>query len=93
MARKRLKAYSDEIEQLMLRHYEQLSEKDQRHYLAVEAKKIGYCGISYISNLFCVTRNRIYHGIKELENPNLLSEIPDGKQRRKGAGPPKKRPY
>ena len=41
MARKRLKAYSDEIEQLMLRHYEQLSEKDQRHYLAVEATKNG----------------------------------------------------
>ena len=91
MSRKKLKAYPNEVEQLMLAHYAQLSEKDQRHYLAVEAKKIGYCGITYIADLFKVTRNRIYHGIKELEHPELLNEIPNGKQRRKGAGAPQKK--
>ena len=92
MARKTLKVYSDEVEAFMLSHYTRLSEKDQRHYLAVEAKKIGYGGISYIANVFGVTRNRVYHGIQELENPKMLDEIPEGKQRRKGAGAPKKRP-
>ena len=75
----------------MIAHYQELSEKDQRRYAAVEAKKIGYGGISYISNLFGTARNRIYRGIKELKNPKLLGEIPTGKQRRKGAGAPKKK--
>ena len=92
MARKKLKAYTDEVEAFMLSHYQCLSEKDQRYYLAVEAKKLGYGGISYVANLFGVTRNRVYHGLQELENPNMLDEIPKGKQRRKGAGAPKKRP-
>lgn len=91
MSRKKLKAYSDEMEQLMLRHYTQLSEKSQREYMAIEAKKLGYGGITYIADLFAVTRNRIYHGIAELENPALREEIPEGKQRRKGAGAPQKK--
>lgn len=91
MSRKKMQVYKEEVERIMLRHYSELSEKDQRHYLAVEAEKIGYGGITYIANLFGVTRNRVYHGIVELKNPELLAEIPAGKQRRKGAGPPKKK--
>lgn len=91
MARKKIKVYADDIERIMLRHYSTLSEKDQRHYLAVEAEKIGYGGITYIAELFGVTRNRVYHGIDELRNPELLAEIPAGKQRRQGGGAPKKK--
>ncbi|MEN0046193.1 MAG: hypothetical protein AAF806_03935 [Bacteroidota bacterium] len=91
MAREKLKVYTDEVERFMQSYWDGLCEKDQRRYLAVEAKKIGYGGISYIANLFGVTRNRVYHGIQELENPEMLDEIPEGKQRRKGAGAPKKK--
>jgi len=91
MARQKLKVYNDEVEQSMLAHYSQLSEKDQRHYLAIEAKKLQYGGITYIADLFGVTRNRVYHGLKELETPSLMDQIPVGKQRRQGAGAPKKK--
>jgi hypothetical protein len=39
-------------EQQMKLYYESLSEKDRRRYAAIEAQKIGYGGIQYISQLF-----------------------------------------
>jgi hypothetical protein len=37
-----------------------LQEKDKRHYAAVEAIKLGYGGIKYISSLLSCTRQTIY---------------------------------
>lgn len=86
MAKTTLKAYSDEIEAAMYLHFTHLSEKDQRHYAAIEALKLGHGGITYISKVLKITRYRIRTGIKELLNKGLLDQIPLGKQRRSGGG-------
>lgn len=86
MSKKKLKAYSNEIERDMRLHFEQLSEKNQRHYAAIEALKLGHGGITYIAELFEITRNRVRTGIQELRNEDLLNEIPPNKQRRSGGG-------
>jgi len=83
--------YSAEIEAKMVTYYSSLPEKSARHYAALESLKLGYGGQSYISRLFGIGIQRIQHGLAELENPNLLSEIPEGKQRRPGGGRKKRR--
>lgn len=83
--------YNQETEQKMLIHFEQLLEKDKRHYAAIEATKLGYGGIRYISNLFKISEYRIRTGIKELNTPELIASIPKGKQRRPGGGRKKKK--
>ena len=48
----RLETYDQEVAEQMKNLYQSLSEKDQRRYAAIEAKKLGYGGISYICRLF-----------------------------------------
>lgn len=60
--------YSKELETEMLKFYDSLSERDRRRYAAIEAKKLGYGGIKYISELFGCNRNTITEGKSELEN-------------------------
>jgi len=60
--------YCEEIEAEMLKFYDSLSEKDQRRYAAIEAKKLGHGGIKYNSELFGCHRNTITEGKKEIEN-------------------------
>lgn len=83
--------YNQEIEEKMLLHYSQLREKEKRHYAAIEAIKLGYGGQKYISDLFKLSPYRIRTGIQELDNPSLLDDIPEGKQRREGGGRKKKK--
>ena len=83
--------YKQKIETQMILYFSQLSEKDQRHYAAIEAIKLGYGGKKYISDLFNISESRIRRGEKELNNPVLYSEIPTGKQRRSGGGRKKKK--
>jgi hypothetical protein len=85
------KRYSKEVEEAMKKHFNTLSEKAQRHYAAVESMKLGWGGQSYISSLFGITRNRIEFGISELEDPDLMAQIPQGKERRAGGGRKKKK--
>jgi len=47
--------------------YDNLSEKDKRHYAAVEALKLGHGGITYVSNLFDISVKTIQRGIDELQ--------------------------
>jgi hypothetical protein len=83
--------YNQEIETTMLIHFHQLGEKSKRHYAAVETLKLGYGGQKYISDLFGISPFRIRTGVRELQNPNLLSEIRSDKQRRIGGGRKKKK--
>ena len=62
-----LEKYGSRIERLMLSHYKSLSEKDRRHYAAVEATKLGHGGITYISGLFGCSRQTIAAGLEELK--------------------------
>ena len=58
----------------MKRLYDSLSEKDRRRYAAVEAKKLGYGGISYICSLFLCDDKTVKKGMRELENEQCLSQ-------------------
>lgn len=46
-----MQSYAPEIEVQMQRYYQSLSEKDRRRYAAIEAVKLGYGGLAYISRL------------------------------------------
>jgi len=70
-------------------HYSCLREKDRRQYVAVEAIKLGYGGVTYISGLLCVDRKTIIEGKKELLKMTAQQEQTD-KQRRTGGGRKKK---
>ena len=61
-----MKPYPVEIEQMMRRFYTTLSEKDRRHYAAVEASKLGHGGVSYIARVLGCDRSTIQTGMKEL---------------------------
>ena len=78
--------YNQEIEAQMKQFFSSLSEKDQRHYAAIESLKLGRGGKSYLSQLFQISRYRIRMGEKEIKDSALISQIPVGKQRRQGGG-------
>jgi hypothetical protein len=78
--------YSSEVEQRMQLHFGQLREKNRRHYAAIEADKLGYGGLRYISEVLGLNEQSIRNGIQELKNPDLVTMIPKGKQRRRGGG-------
>ena len=82
--------YNQETEQKMLRHFLQLNEKDKRHYVALEAIKLGIGGKTYIRKLFGISDYLIRKGIAEVTNQALADEIPEGKLRRIGGGIKKK---
>ena len=62
--------YSPEIEKQMQRYYQSLSEKDRRRYAGIEASKLGYGGISYISQVLGCHARTIKRGIEELKDEN-----------------------
>ena len=78
-----MKMYTAEVTKKMQDFYKNLSEKDKRHYSAIEAMKLNYGGIKYIANLFQCSRQTIYIGLKELNGEKLL---PTGKSRIVGGG-------
>lgn len=65
----RLETYDQEIAEQMKNLYQSLSEKDQRRYAAIEAKKLGYGGISYICRLFGCDPSSVRRGLSELSTP------------------------
>jgi hypothetical protein len=73
-----MQPYDTAIEQLMKKYYASLSEKDQRRYAAIEAKKLDKGGIQYIAELLGCHRNTITAGIKDLET---LPDTPGYEQR------------
>lgn len=75
--------YPPEVEQRMQGFYNSLSEKDRRRYAAIEALKLGWGGISYISQLFKCDDKPIRFGMSELEEDKALSM---GEIRRAGGG-------
>jgi hypothetical protein len=66
--------YSSDIEQQMLRLYKSLNEKDRRRYGAIEAAKLGWGGISYISALFGCDYYTIRLGLSELDDVVAMNQ-------------------
>ena len=85
-----MERYSEEIEAQMQLYFNGLSQKDRRHYAAIESNKLPYGGKKYIGDLLKISQATIRQGSKELSNPSLYAEIPLGKERRKGGGRKKK---
>jgi hypothetical protein len=80
------KFYDTETERLMQLHYSRLSEKDGRHYAAIEAQKLGWGGKLYIVKLLGLSSRTLYKGMAELVDEDKYGQIPKGKQRRAGGG-------
>ena len=59
--------FDEDTEDFMLLFFEDLNEKHRRHYLALEAKKLGHGGIKYLSDLFEISERTIRRGIKEID--------------------------
>jgi len=70
---------------LMQLHYSRLSEKDRRHYAALESLKLGRGGITYISETLGIDRKTLLQGRKELTG-DLSNPLPQNRQRRVGGG-------
>jgi len=69
-----MQPYPAQVEQQMQRFYSSLSEKDRRRYAAVEALKLGWGGLSYISQLLSCDDEAMQLGKRELEAQEQLSQ-------------------
>jgi len=61
-----LSPYDQDTQEYMILFFENLSEKDSRHYAAVEAKKLGHGGLEYVANLFGISVKTVTRGLEEL---------------------------
>lgn len=66
--------YSEAIETQMQRYHQSLTEKDRRRYAGIEAAKLGYGGISYISRLLKCNERTIKLGMAELSDETRLKQ-------------------
>ena len=74
--------YAPEIENQMKSFFDSLSEKDRRRYAAVEASKLGYGGIEYISRVVGCDANTIRQGMTDVQQ--LPDDEAPGRVRKKG---------
>ncbi|MCW5969183.1 MAG: ISAzo13 family transposase [Blastocatellales bacterium] len=66
--------YPLELEAEMRAFYDSLSEKDRRRYAAIESRKLGYGGHSYIARVLGCERHTVATGIAELRDPCALEQ-------------------
>jgi Rhodopirellula transposase DDE domain len=78
-----VKTYDPEIEGEMRAFYESLNEKDRRRYAAIEARKLGHGGASYIAAVVGCERRLIATGLAELQDQAALART---RIRQAGAG-------
>ena len=75
--------YSPAIEIQIKKLYCRLPEKNRRLYAGVEALKLPYGGVSYISRILDCSRDTVIRGIKELDEDEKLADM---KSRTGGGG-------
>ena len=63
--------YDDFMEESMKGFYGSLNEKDRRKYAAIEAMKLEYGGIEYISRILSIDSKTIRQGISEIKKKTL----------------------
>jgi len=78
-----MKKYPKEIEKQIEDFYKSLSEKERRRYAGIEAIKLGYGGVSYISEILKCDYGTVLKGQKELEE-GINNK--DSRQRIEGGG-------
>jgi len=77
-----MQPYARQVEKHMKDLYRSLSEKDRRRYAAVEAEKLGYGGIAYVSDLFGCDPDTIRKGKADVDA--LPADAADERVRKKG---------
>lgn len=82
-----MKKYTPEIEAQMLTFFNTLSEKEKRHFAALESRKLGHGGQVYIAQILDTSVSTIQRGLKEIDSNNLP---PKKRTRRVGGG---RKPY
>lgn len=75
--------YCVDIEETMKKVYDSFNEKDRRRYAAVEAKKLGFGGVTYISAILKCDTKTILKGLKELKEKSFEKVV---NIRKKGSG-------
>ena len=80
--------YTPEVEDRMRGFYHTLSEKDQRRFAALEARRLGHGGIEYTARVLGCSRRTIERGVDELDA--LPHDPVEGRVRRPGGGRKKK---
>lgn len=78
-----MKKYPKEIEEQIEAFYNSLSEKERRRYAGIEAIKIGYGGVSYISEILKCDYGTVLKGQKEIKSGIDKNE---SRQRKEGGG-------
>jgi hypothetical protein len=73
--------FSPDVERMMQRLYNSLSEKERRRYAAIEAAKLGHGGIETIARILGCDPKTIRHGLEELEGSD---DLDSDRQRKKG---------
>jgi len=84
MARAAIRRFDEGIERQMRNFFETLSEKDQRRYVAIQARQLGHGGIEYVAEVIGCSTRTISRGMIELEQ--LPNDPAAGRVRRPGAG-------
>jgi predicted transcriptional regulator len=79
--------FNFDIEKVTLLFYRNLSEKDKRLFVGLEAMRIGYYGVNEISKKFQVHKHTVRKGQKELLTGKL---VPVERVRQPGGGRKKK---
>lgn len=64
--------YTKDIEMMMKKYYESISETSRRRYAAIETLKLGYGGQKYICEVLQIDPDTIIKGIKELQDESPL---------------------
>lgn len=78
------KQYEPEAQAQARAFFQTLSERDQRRFAAVEAKRLGRGGIEYIAGVLGCSTRTIGRGLDELER--LPDDPAAGRVRRPGGG-------
>ena len=84
MGRHKVTYYSEEERIIQLERYHSLSEKQQRHFLGFEYKRLGVGSQSYLSEVFSCSRMRIRRGFREIELETIL--VDHHRERQQGGG-------
>ncbi len=58
--------YEPAVEAQVRAFYETLSEKDRRRFVAVEAQRLGFGGVTYVAGVFECSERTIERGMLEL---------------------------
>jgi hypothetical protein len=76
--------YERDVEERMQGFYQTLSEKDRRRYAAIEARKLGRGGVSYVAEVLGCSTRTIARAASELDQ--LPNDPAAGRVRRPGGG-------